>query len=514
MSISSSSSLVDATPQFLFTDEDFESSEFHAASFVAKYRRATSLDSLRSQLRLYCQSLKDQLYNIINRDYKDFITIATKLEGVDHRVEYLRKPLIELRMDLTLLHDTMVSNLHAISAKLRERREVSSRRKLLESSLACMTKLTNVEDVLNLKHNPSSSSSSSSPPPSSLTTARRTPLSRRALLQEAARAQPASHSTPSSSSSSPATTAATSAAAERLELHQCSELERAAMTLAEANQHLREEEHQQLNQLQQLSGSSKGKSSSHPPATVAMRRTLELRAQNMRVALLARLHLCCKVLLTSTSSTSTTTSKTLEGGGGGGGGGGGMSECRRRSLGHLLRGLVAMDSGAVMEDLLAELFVLPALKTVLTQGRVDGKSGRGSYSGLQECLSLIVRTTSEHVTDTLLLAEELFGCYYQQAQQDSAPPPPMDLVVNGIWVPVLNTLKKNYAGMFSSGMASVFHQCYHATHQFINELSGICGAKRKESIAARLQSHASFAEFKGLWKMDLYYQVSVFCPLF
>lgn len=65
-----------------------------------------------------------QLYNIINRDYKDFITIATKvqsstfplfhsyyeiqLEGVDIRVEHLRKPLVDLRMDLTLLNDTMV----------------------------------------------------------------------------------------------------------------------------------------------------------------------------------------------------------------------------------------------------------------------------------------------------------------------------------------------------------------------------------------------------------------------
>jgi hypothetical protein len=81
------------------------------------------------------------LYGIINRDYKDFITIATKvsfeagilwfissllrqLEGVDIRVEQIRKPLLDLRKDLTILNDTMVSNVHAIREKLIQKEEV------------------------------------------------------------------------------------------------------------------------------------------------------------------------------------------------------------------------------------------------------------------------------------------------------------------------------------------------------------------------------------------------------
>ena len=66
--------------QFIFREIEFEDEKFHAASFVAKYRRVTSLESLRDQLRLYCDALKQQLYGIINRDYKDFITIATKVK--------------------------------------------------------------------------------------------------------------------------------------------------------------------------------------------------------------------------------------------------------------------------------------------------------------------------------------------------------------------------------------------------------------------------------------------------
>lgn len=47
--------------QFLFEDADFEDSNFHPASFVAKYRRVTSLESLRDQLRQYCSFLKDEV---------------------------------------------------------------------------------------------------------------------------------------------------------------------------------------------------------------------------------------------------------------------------------------------------------------------------------------------------------------------------------------------------------------------------------------------------------------------
>lgn len=65
--------------EFLFRDADFEDDSFEAATFVAKYRRVSSLESLRDQLVNYSKCVKTQLYTIINRDYKDFITISTKV---------------------------------------------------------------------------------------------------------------------------------------------------------------------------------------------------------------------------------------------------------------------------------------------------------------------------------------------------------------------------------------------------------------------------------------------------
>ena len=69
----------DSDNRYIFTDADFEDDNFHAAQFVARYRRVAPLDSLKDQLRSYSLNIKNQLYEIINRDYKNFIKIATKV---------------------------------------------------------------------------------------------------------------------------------------------------------------------------------------------------------------------------------------------------------------------------------------------------------------------------------------------------------------------------------------------------------------------------------------------------
>lgn len=73
-----------------------------------------------------------QLYSLINRDYKDFITITTKLEGVDERVRHLRSPLIDLRVEIGSLHDNLMSKITAIDSKISKRREIIEKKRVLE----------------------------------------------------------------------------------------------------------------------------------------------------------------------------------------------------------------------------------------------------------------------------------------------------------------------------------------------------------------------------------------------
>lgn len=65
--------------EYLFREEDFNDDNFSGPQFVAKYRKVTTLESLREQLVSYSNNIRKQLYEIINRDYQDFINITTKV---------------------------------------------------------------------------------------------------------------------------------------------------------------------------------------------------------------------------------------------------------------------------------------------------------------------------------------------------------------------------------------------------------------------------------------------------
>lgn len=135
--------------QFLFNEAEFEAEDFRAGSFVAKYRRVTTLESIRLQLHQCVEGLKNQLYVIINRDYKDFISIATKLDGVDTRIEFLRKPLVDLRIDLTNVHEGMIATIQAIQDKLQRKTDVTNRRIMLELVIECSDKLDIADEIIN-----------------------------------------------------------------------------------------------------------------------------------------------------------------------------------------------------------------------------------------------------------------------------------------------------------------------------------------------------------------------------
>ena len=92
--ISSSSSTASAAAPpphegfFIFPESEFEGELFHTPSLITKYRKVVSLEALREQLLAYSGALKQQLYTIINRDYKDFITISTKVAMIIMVIDY------------------------------------------------------------------------------------------------------------------------------------------------------------------------------------------------------------------------------------------------------------------------------------------------------------------------------------------------------------------------------------------------------------------------------------------
>eukprot|EP01041_Mallomonas_annulata_P005055 gene5055-10123_t len=466
--------------QFLFREHEFEDDDFHPAAFVAKYRRITSLESLRDQLRQYSSSLKDQLYDIINRDYKDFITIATKLDGVDTRVDHLRKPLSDLRVDLLALHHGMVSSMQAIQDKLSNKIEITSRRKHLEASLACIEKLDIVEDIIG-------NVSSIDPTTSTSTSYPHKIRSKRRQLIRAAEAY--------TSATSTGTGTDLDTFPSVVDLLECSELERAASSLSDAmvslsaltllgSNRLRERERERgggggvstslalpsdtinnnttnttntststsansgVLSIAASSATTHGNSSVYTsPSTIALGKSLELRAHKLQEALLLRLRKKLTVLLEATVNTNVNVNVDVN-----------QSQSFRyqdMAFVHCVRALMSLSRGSEAEAVV-----------VAVRGTSGWYGGEGVLCGAGRHAP---HPSGDH-SIPIALRPLSGGAVHPFTQNiissSSSSSPSVDLLVNGVWAPVVAVLHERFPSMLTTGIACTFQRCYSALERF------------------------------------------------
>jgi hypothetical protein len=74
------------------TDSHLSAPSFSVEDFLVS-RSHTSLSDLRSELRDYLATLKEELVQLINDDYAAFISLSTDLRGEGARLERLKFPL-------------------------------------------------------------------------------------------------------------------------------------------------------------------------------------------------------------------------------------------------------------------------------------------------------------------------------------------------------------------------------------------------------------------------------------
>lgn len=75
---------------------DLSADSFNVEDFLLS-RSYTSLPDLRTELREYLATLKEELVKLINDDYEAFISLSTDLRGEGARLERLKGPLGDLR---------------------------------------------------------------------------------------------------------------------------------------------------------------------------------------------------------------------------------------------------------------------------------------------------------------------------------------------------------------------------------------------------------------------------------
>ncbi|KAJ7346675.1 COG complex component [Mycena albidolilacea] len=111
-------------------------------------RSHTSLRDLRSELRDYLSTLKEELVKLINDDYEAFISLSTDLRGEGARLSRLKLPLVELKSQISDSKRELHVIQDAIQEKLGKRAVLREEKALLHLLLKLSESVTRLESLL------------------------------------------------------------------------------------------------------------------------------------------------------------------------------------------------------------------------------------------------------------------------------------------------------------------------------------------------------------------------------
>lgn len=120
---------------------------FNVEEFLLS-RAHTSLQDLRSELRDYLTSLKEELVLLINDDYEAFISLSTDLRGEGSRLEKLKLPLNDLRKRISESRAGLQATQDSIQETLDARTKLREEKALLHLLLEISESVTRLESLL------------------------------------------------------------------------------------------------------------------------------------------------------------------------------------------------------------------------------------------------------------------------------------------------------------------------------------------------------------------------------
>ncbi|CCL98683.1 uncharacterized protein FIBRA_00685 [Fibroporia radiculosa] len=120
---------------------------FNVEEFLLS-RSYTSLPDLRLELRDYLVALKEELVKLINDDYEAFISLSTDLRGEGARLERMKWPLGDLKVQVLEARGTLQSIQDAIQSKLRKRSALREEKTFLHLLLKISESITRLESLL------------------------------------------------------------------------------------------------------------------------------------------------------------------------------------------------------------------------------------------------------------------------------------------------------------------------------------------------------------------------------
>jgi hypothetical protein len=110
-----------------FSKETFNraGAAFSVDDFIADCRRRVPLESVLKDLEAYSTSLQNELIQLINQDYTDFVSLSTNLVGLDGIIHnHLRQPLASMKQRLGSVRSVLDHHVAQLDAKLKEKQAV------------------------------------------------------------------------------------------------------------------------------------------------------------------------------------------------------------------------------------------------------------------------------------------------------------------------------------------------------------------------------------------------------
>ncbi|CAM9593693.1 unnamed protein product [Ectocarpus fasciculatus] len=545
-----------------FAVEVFDDAQFDPSAFVASTRSLVPLERLRDDLHEHLADRKQELYDLINRDYADFILVSTKLSGVGSKVSHLREPMARLLARASGLRVSAEAEASRLEAKLEERRVVRERKNSVQRFLRFMSTLDTAEGVLGIGDRgadrleddldaaggggeggtgggPGGRGGGSRgracwdvdeedegfddpdllaafPGGLALTTSDTDVLSAAGVSGTASGSGVDGDKTREEEEE-------LKAAASRAQ-EECALLERAAHYALMMNADL------------QAAAEDEANGAGDADAT-SLLRGMSSRASRVEAEITRRLRSEFASLLKPRHPTAAAGNDIGDsagngaGGGparGGSGGGGGARESRRQALLSCLRPFSALGSGIEAEKQFARAVMQPFLEARFTPGIVDG-SERGSSKGLGPLLNELLAYVKEVAGDAVEAAEDMFASpagldlecsplgETEEKQEeakakavkevDVMAPLPVDLVCNGVWRPVQQVLMTRLSSIFATGMVAAQHSNFVLCMEFLEGLAAIAGGEKRPRIRQRLLGQPSVAEFKARWNLPIYFQL-------
>ena len=120
---------------------------FDADTFLLS-RIYIPLEELRAELREYLAVLREELVQLINDDYEEFISLGTGLRGEGDRLRELQEPLKVLEGEVEVVRDNLKVHQDAIQEKLEERSLLREEKTLLDMLQRLFDTLGRAESLL------------------------------------------------------------------------------------------------------------------------------------------------------------------------------------------------------------------------------------------------------------------------------------------------------------------------------------------------------------------------------